>query len=232
MSLPFGVPLFAAAIAGLLPSPLVFFRSRAIGLFVANVTLEEHHIDELSVTDHPVERNATISDHAFKRPEQVSIRVGYSNSSIEANGDPNYVQGVYRQFLALQESRIPFEIITGKRFYTNMVITRLSTTTDEKTENSLFLQVECREVIIVDTQVVTVSQPSVQKDPATTAGISNEGTKQVVNAPSTFNATAFSQTVPNMAPGFSFFQVPVSPTPTGSFASMGMTPLGRAGGLF
>lgn len=230
--LPFGVPLFAASIAGLLPAPLVFFRSRAIGPFVANVTLEEHHVDELVVTDHPVERNAVISDHAYKRPNQVSIRVGYSNSSVFANGDPNYVQSVYAQFLRLQESRIPFEILTGKRFYNNMLIQRLSTTTDQSTENALLLEVACREVIIVDTQVVTVSQPAVQKDPANTAAVSNEGTKQVVASPSTFNATAFSQTVPSMAPGFAFFQVPVTPTPPGSLLGVGVTPLGRAGGLF
>lgn len=54
--------------------------SRSIGPIVANVTIEERHVDELDITDHPVERGATISDHAFKRPSEVVIRCAWSNS--------------------------------------------------------------------------------------------------------------------------------------------------------
>ena len=35
---------------------------------IAQATFEERHIDELEVTDHPVQQGAMISDHAFRRP--------------------------------------------------------------------------------------------------------------------------------------------------------------------
>ncbi len=50
------------------------------------VTLEEVHHDELEITDHPVERGAVISDHAFKRPAEVVIRCAWSNSPSKPGG--------------------------------------------------------------------------------------------------------------------------------------------------
>lgn len=54
--------------------------SRSIGPIIANITEEERHQDDLEITDHPVERGATISDHAFKRPAEVILRCGWTNS--------------------------------------------------------------------------------------------------------------------------------------------------------
>ena len=170
---PTGFTLLQAAAINLL-NP-VFFLPRNIGGFVADVTLEEQHSDELVITEHPVEQGAAITDHAFKKPSTVVIRAGYSNSSIQANGNPNYVQEVYDDFLVLQASRVPFDIVTGKRIYTNMLIDRLACTTDEKTEYALFLSVSCREIIIANTQVVTVPPASAQTSPEITNATQNRG---------------------------------------------------------
>jgi hypothetical protein len=170
---PIGLTLLQAAVLDLL-NP-VFFLPRNIGGFVADVTMEEQHSDELVITEHPVEQGAAITDHAFKKPSTLVVRVGYSNSSRQANGNPNYVQDVYDDFLALQASRVPFDIVTGKRIYQNMLIERLSCTTDEKTEYALFLSVNCREIIIANTQVVTVPPASAQTSPEVTNGTQNLG---------------------------------------------------------
>lgn len=53
---------------------------RAIGNIIANVTVEERHQDDLEITDHPIEQGAVISDHAFKRPVEVTIECAWSNS--------------------------------------------------------------------------------------------------------------------------------------------------------
>ena len=47
---------------------------------LADVVVEEHHSDELEVTDHPVQQGAMITDHAFKRPAEVVLKLGWSNS--------------------------------------------------------------------------------------------------------------------------------------------------------
>lgn len=53
--------LAAAAAAGLLGNTII--RSRSVGGFVANVTVEENHSDELVITDHPIEQGTVVSDH-------------------------------------------------------------------------------------------------------------------------------------------------------------------------
>lgn len=47
---------------------------------IAHATVEERHTDRLHITDHPVEQGAAISDHAFKRPAEVVLKLGWSNS--------------------------------------------------------------------------------------------------------------------------------------------------------
>ena len=57
-------------------------NSKGVALddIVAQATIEEHHMDELEITDHPVEQGAMITDHAFKRPAEVTLKLGWSNS--------------------------------------------------------------------------------------------------------------------------------------------------------
>lgn len=137
----------------LLPGP-----RRSIGGIVATITIEEDHRDTLVITEHPVEQGATITDHAYKQPSEVRLRVGWSSALINAGFgafDPNYLQTIYNQLLQLQSDRIPFKIVTGKRSYSNMLIRSIGVTTDNITENVLFVTLDCKEVILVNTQVTS-----------------------------------------------------------------------------
>lgn len=172
--LPIGITILEAAAQRILPA--ILFQQRNIGGFIADVTLEEDHTDEVVITEHPVERGAAISDHAYKRPATVVVQVGYSNSSLRALANPFYVQLVYNQFLALQASLQPFSITTGKRIYSNMLIRRLSVKTDEKSENALYASIECQEVLIATTQTVSAqADPSKMASPAANGGTSERG---------------------------------------------------------
>lgn len=174
--IPVGVNLLQAAALNLLG--LIVVRQRNIGGFVADVTIREDHEDELVVTENPVEQGAEITDHSFKAPARLTVEVGYSNSSLSSFGDPNYVQDIYAAFLALQASRQPFDVITGKRFYTSMLITLLHTTSDKDTENVLFLQVKMREIILVNTQTVSVPPNGNMNNPTANGAPQNLGTSQ------------------------------------------------------
>lgn len=158
----------------------VFVRPRFIGGMMPNVTVEEQHIDELSITDHPVEQGAAITDHSFKRPAVVIIRCGWSNSALPALGNPNYVQQIYTMMLALQASRVPIDILTGKRLYTSMLIQRLQVLTDEKTENALALVCEAREIVIVGTQTVVVPSAANMRNPQINGAVQNTGAKALM----------------------------------------------------
>lgn len=183
--LPFGITVLQAAVEGLL-SP-VLFLPRNIGGFVADVTIEEEHIDELEITTFPVEQGAAITDHSYKLPSQCRILVGYSNSSGASLGDPNYVRAVYDQFLQLQASRQPFDVFTGKRVYQNMLIRRLHTKSDKDNENSMFLDVELQEILLTTTQTTTVPPASSMNDPATNAPATSSG-QRALQSGSGYNA--------------------------------------------
>lgn len=173
-------------------SEFATFRSkRKFADFTAQVTVSEAHQDDVTLTDHPVERGSPITDHAYKNPASLTLVVGWSNSSLAgATMGRSYVQIIYERLLKLQAAREPFDVTTGKRKYSNMVIVSLATETDEKTENVLIVSVGLREVIIVRTQAVNiVPAREVQAEPAKTAETSEAGTKQAVPAPNA-NVTA------------------------------------------
>lgn len=170
-----GIQILTAFSSNAFLNPVLFLFQRNIGGFVADVTIREKHEDVLSITRHPVERGSPITDHAFREPSQLTVTVGWSNSSIRALANPYYVRMVYAQFLALQSSREPFTVNTGKRIYTNMLIERLSVETDEKTENALIMDVSLREVIIADTQTVTTAPVENMANPQATSPLTNRG---------------------------------------------------------
>jgi hypothetical protein len=159
------------------PALFVPYR-RSIGGIIAQVTIDEQHTDEIQITDHPVERGPNISDHAFKRPVQVNITAGWSQA---VAFDLSAETGVYGLLLSWQAAFMPFDIVTGKRRYTNMLIERIVVTTDQHNEFTLMAQIACRQVIIAQTQTTEVTTKSAnngdQKEPDKTAAKKDNGEK-------------------------------------------------------
>jgi hypothetical protein len=155
---------------------LIVRRSRSIGSIIPDVVVEERHEDALMITEHPVETGAAISDHAYKRPSRVEMRIGFSDSTAAAAG---YVQQAYQELLALQAAREPFDVFTGKRAYSNMLIANLSVVTDRKSEWMLGALVTLQQVIIVGTGGFATVPAAAQKAPQTTAPVQKSGTKQI-----------------------------------------------------
>jgi hypothetical protein len=102
----------------------------------------------------------------------VAITAGISGK----DGD-SVPKETYEKLLELQKSREPFNIITGKREYENMLIQSISVTTDADTENALMVTLDCREVIIAETETTQVP-PSRQAQAAKTQKTQQGGTKQ------------------------------------------------------
>ncbi|MGX8045268.1 hypothetical protein D3X56_05660 [Acinetobacter baumannii] len=166
-------------------SLLLAGRGRTImGLF-ADVTIEEKHKDELVITDHPTEVGSPMSDHAYKEPPEVTIKVGWSESAGKLNGmvgdsilsETTGLVTIYETLQQLQDSKVLLVISTGKRLYTNMLIKSLGCTTDLQTENVLIIEMTLKKVFIVQSSETIVLLDN-QVNPAATAGVSNGGTVQ------------------------------------------------------
>ena len=193
---------------------------------VAQATIEEVHHDELEIVDHPVEANAAISDHAYKRPAEVIIHCAWSDSPSSSpsiisqavgaaatllgpaaqlaaaavptfnaassliNGNaPSQSRAIYQQLQDLQASRVPFTILTGKRLYVNMLIKSLSVTTDKDRENSLWVTVACREILLATVQTLSSvpAAPAQQAAPWKTAATVNTGANSLVSSSAQFS---------------------------------------------
>ena len=166
----------------------LFMQGRSIGGIIPDVTIEEHHTDDLTITDHPVEQGAAITDHAFKNPSEVTMHVGWTNANLLLSsivsgsifsGTIGSVDDLYNKLLALQESRQVFDLVTGKRTYNNMLIKRIAVTTNKDTENCLIVAITMRQVIIVQTVATILAPISAQSQPSLTGAVQNAGSKIV-----------------------------------------------------
>lgn len=176
---------------------------RAIGFIIPQVIIEEVSRDELDITLHPVENGAPITDHAYKKPMEVSIRAGWSNSGQY----PGYTQDIYNSLLGLQASLTPINVFTGKRFYQNMLISSLiQTTNQESGDFALMVQALIKEIIIVNTQA-TQAPAAVQSQPANTWDWAANG-----QSPSTIPTTSTQNTLTTQSAPFNGADaLPVNP---------------------
>lgn len=161
-------------------------QSRRIGLIVPSVVISEKHTDTLEITEHPVEVGAAISDHAYRRPSEVVMQVGFSGggSLLDFLDTTSFGLSVglspketYQELLDLQNSRVPFDVVTGKRIYSNMLIRALEVTTDRTSENVLSAVLTLREVIITSTTTTQVAVKEDMKLGANTSAVQNSGVK-------------------------------------------------------
>ncbi|WP_097727124.1 phage baseplate protein [Escherichia coli] len=169
----------------------VIFRlqSRKIGILVPDVVVSEKHVDALEITEHPVETGAPVNDHAYKRASEVTMECGFSGGGsildfVDVSGIGLGIglspKEVYQQLLDLQSSRLPFDVVTGKRTYSNMLIRAIEVTTDRTSENVLSCVLTLREVLLTQTQSVSVADKANMQDGVSTAPVQDIGTKTSV----------------------------------------------------
>lgn len=170
-------------------STLFSLQSRKIGLIVPDVVISEKHSDTLEITEHPVEDKAPVADHAFRRPSEVVMEVGFAGGgSLLDLLDTSAIglslglspKETYQELIDLQRSRIPFSVTTGKRLYSNMLIRVLDVTTDKTTENVLAATLTLREVLITQTKSVNVADKGDMTEGVSTSEVQNSGVKSTI----------------------------------------------------
>lgn len=92
----------------------------------------------------------------------------------------DFIKETYKNLVAMQELRLPFDVHTGKRVYRNMLFKSLSVTTDRENENSLLVTAHCRQIMVVSTQTVQApAKAGAQKIPTKTSPLVSAGQKQL-----------------------------------------------------
>lgn len=127
------------------------------GMFVFDAVFSTEHRLNITTTQHPVQQGASISDHAYIEPDEVSIEVGMSDAAISAGGESHSVNA-YEQLRAIAEARRPVTLVTRLHTYSNMVITSLSAPDDKTTMNALKATVYFQKINIVAVATMRVQQ--------------------------------------------------------------------------
>ncbi len=151
----------------------LFGTRRKIGNITVNVVITENTNDTLTITKQPVQQGASITDHAYKEPTVFSTSILFRDNLAKS------LSKVYQDLLDLQSSRVPFDIVTPKRIYRNMLIATLAQTTDKNTENCLSINASFQEVILVKVSTTQVPR-SKQKNPGATGKTENAGKKSAL----------------------------------------------------
>ncbi|HCD1132084.1 TPA: hypothetical protein JD648_RS04715 [Morganella morganii] len=175
-------------------STLFSQNTRKIEMIVPSVVISEKHSDSSEITEHPVQvpsgEGFTVSDHTFDRPSEVTMEIGFAGGGSLIDGfDTSSMfdistglklgsspREIYQQLLDLKASKKPFDVITGKRNYKNMLIRAIEVTTDNTSENVLMVVLTLRQVIIVETKKKKVAPVENQKLSEATGGTENRGT--------------------------------------------------------
>ena len=171
--------------------------------FINQVTVEESHHDEMEIVDHPIEQGAPITDHAFKKPSELTLTIGWTGGQLFADGTVNKNTGqqeylnalsaIYAQLLAGQTSRTLYTVVTGKRIYGQMLIKSLARQSDKEHENILMISMHMRQILLAFAQPVSVAGPqSAQRFPTTTNPDQQQGRQQLQNG-SQFNTTQYQE---------------------------------------
>jgi hypothetical protein len=154
------------------------------------VWVEEQHQDQMMITEHPVENGAPVSDHAFPRPVEVTIRLGWKGESLVD------IQNTYTQLVGFKDARVRFDVMTGKRLYSSMLIQAIQVMTDERTAAVLLATVHCKQVILVNTATVPVpTNPQQHAAPSSTMAPIDQGAAQLMPG-ANFNPAGFPTSLP------------------------------------
>ncbi|MGX9277391.1 phage baseplate protein [Pantoea ananatis] len=194
-------------------SVLLHQRSRKIGIIIPDVVISEKHSDVLEITEHPVERVTSeaagasadgagfVADHAYRRASELVMEIGFSgggsvldllNTSAIGLSLGSSPKEIYAQLLDLQRSRQPFDVVTGKRLYSNMLIRVLDVTTDKTTENVLMATLTLREVITTQAKTITGAPKENMKLGANTSAVQDSGFKTPKQPSESILRSAFS----------------------------------------
>lgn len=158
---------------------------RFIGPVPIDAFLQETHRSDLSITRNPIEFGADVTDHAYVEPKQIIIWGGVGSApgrlGIVGGQAATRVSAAYEAMVALQESREPFDIVTGLTFYEDMLIESIEVTRHKDNSNILEFYASLREVIIVESTYAEGQGVSKGKTPGKGAANANADQRAAAN---------------------------------------------------
>lgn len=134
--------------------------ARSIGPIPVDAVVKESLESTLKITKQPVEFGADITDHAYVEPKRIVIEGVIGGSLSRSSSGRMEAMAGWQALKRLQESRMPFTLVSGLDVHRNILIEKLTADRDKDWSRVLKFTAECSEIIIVGTAYVAGSQSS------------------------------------------------------------------------
>jgi hypothetical protein len=167
-------------------------------IYVFDAILRAEHNLQTRMTEHPVQTGASISDHAFTLPAEVTLEIGMSDA-MQAftagvfTSNKSKSISAFETLVALKNGAQPLTVTTRLATYQNMLIESIHALDTKQTIAGLRATVVFREIF-----TGTVTATPVSARPQTTDS-TNIGTKPSLAPPSTIST--FTPTSATTVPG-------------------------------
>lgn len=124
---------------------------------VFDAWLRLNHNTELTITQHPVETGAPISDHCFSNPRRFSFDIGMSDvlKSPSAAGSSTRSINAYNSLVAMQESRQFLTLNCKYGFYRDILIQSINAVDDAQTVYGSRWTITLQRIVVASPQLGT-----------------------------------------------------------------------------
>lgn len=187
----------------------LFVRTqRLIGSVELDTVLVEDHDNSVLITKNPVEAGVDITDHAIIEPKVLFIRGAVTDTPLRLAALGQLVDSItnlfgtstssnitrsknaYDLLLALMEAREPFEVSTGLKIYSNMLMTSLKVNQDKDTSKIVFLDMVFEEIITTSSATVSLTEADVSSEVSKSiTPTSDRGRQEPISPSSTTNSS-------------------------------------------
>lgn len=128
--------------------------------FLFDAVFSAAHSVSVSVTNHPVQSGASVSDHAWVEPETVSLSVGVSDAMTDASAPTDESRSVsaFRKLRELAHARRPLTLVTRLCVYSNMLVESVSCEESTDTMSALRAEITLKRVSMAQVSEMSVQQ--------------------------------------------------------------------------
>jgi len=154
---------------------LIFPKTKAtVGVMQFDCSVDENHVDEAEITDHPVEIGSNVSDHIRKMPATLELNGIVTNTPVTIlasllGGSPlttdflptiERVEVAYAELRRLQEDGELVTVVTSLREYENMAVKSVAAKRNAANGNILDVIVNLQEVILASALAIDLPVPA------------------------------------------------------------------------
>lgn len=128
--------------------------ARSIGPIPVDIIEKETLESTLKITKLPVEFGADITDHAYVEPKRIILQGIIGGSLTRSSAGRAEAVAGWQALKRLQETRMPFTLVSGLDVHRNILIEKLTADRDKDWSRVLKFTAECSEIIIVGSAYV------------------------------------------------------------------------------